>query len=515
MSKEETKWYEKSNVVSQFRRSSFRPYQKETIEEIAGAFEDGYKYVILDAPTGSGKSEIGACFAFASGDAHILTIQKLLQDQYQEDFRDMFIMKGRGSYTCVRGYDGESCAEGPCRLRKSEKCPTCPYGLAKLEALEADVAVHNFDSFYYQNTYGSGMGSRELIIIDEAHNISNKFSSFLSFTIDSRGGVDVPDLDSISEYDSFVRDTYNIMASEYSMLKLAFDGGGLSKYELKRMNDLRATVLKMKRFITMREKADPEEYVFDFTNTGRYGPKVTFRPVFSGAYASRWLSDYGERVLMMSATILDKDMFCRETGLDPEKTYYVNTPSVFPAENRPIVKKFAGSMRYNQIKFTLPRLAEIIQEIVDKYPGRKGIIQTHSERIAKYLYNNLLDTRYTYNKDFPNPQAMLEAHKKKDGSFIIASGLREGLDLRGDLSKVQIFCKVPYPSLGDKLVSRKMEIDSKWYGWMTTLMFVQSLGRSVRSPKERAVTYILDSDFSKFYGMNKRFIPQYIKEALQ
>lgn len=74
---------------------------------------------------------------------------------------------------------------------------------------------------------------------------------------------------------------------------------------------------------------------------------------------------------------------------------------------------------------------------------------------------------------------------------------------------------MPYPSLGDKLVKRKMELDERWYGWMTTVMFIQSLGRSVRSPKEKAVTYILDSGFGFFYKKNSRFIPDYIKESIK
>jgi len=110
---------------------------------------------------------------------------------------------------------------------------------------------------------------------------------------------------------------------------------------------------------------------------------------------------------------------------------------------------------------------------------------------------------------------MLEVHRRKEGSIIVASGLREGLDLRGELSKIQVFCKIPYPSLGDKVVKRKLELDERWYGWITTVMFVQSLGRSVRSSKERAVTYILDSGFGFFYTRNKGFIPRYIKEAIR
>jgi ATP-dependent DNA helicase DinG len=498
-----------------FSAKSYRQYQRETLEEIDNAYEQGYRHVIVDAPTGSGKSHIVRALAFQSRNAHILTIQKLLQDQYHIDFPEMAIMKGRNSYECLKGGGIKTCADGPCRLKKQESCDQCPYQLAKFTAMSSDVTVHNFDSFYYQNTLGKGFGGRKLLIIDEAHNIANKFSDFLSFTINSKGGIDVPYAETIEDYDNFVRIALEDYTKEWESLREAYSVDGLSGENLKRMEDIGRIIHRMKRYVAERATDSPAEYVFDYTSDGRYGPSVTFRPVFVGDYASNWLFRYGERTLMLSATILDKEIFCREIGLNPEETYYIRVPSTFPPANRPIIKKYAGAMGYKEIDFTLPVIAEYVQEIVDRYPGRKGIVQTHSEKIATYLREHLTDRRFTYNKDFLTPQDMLDYHRQKDGSFIVASGLREGLDLQGDMSKVQIFCKIPYPSLSDKVVRRRMELSSDWYGWMTCLMFIQSLGRSVRSPKEKAVTYILDKGFGLFYHRYKKFIPNYIKEAIR
>lgn len=502
--------------MGSFGYSSFREYQRETIEQISEAFEKGYRYVLLDAPTGSGKSGIASSFAKASGNSHIITVQKLLQDQYERDFgSDMFVMKGRTAYPCVYGEAGDTCADGPCRRRKMEAHSTCPYLIAKGNALSAPVTVHNFDSFFYQNNYGGGFGGRKLLIVDEAHNIPNKYTGFLSFTIDSRGGVVVPEAYKISDYDEFVKITKDEYEAEYNALQRQFNAVGLDKSELNRMQDLGKIIQRMRTYLFEREKEHPTEFVFDYKSNGKHGPSVTFRPVFVGPFVERWLFNYGERILLMSATILDKNMFCREVGLDPDQTCYIQVPSTFPPENRPILKKYAGSMSYKDIDRTLPKIADLIQEIVDRFPGRKGIVQTHSEKIAQYLQCSLFDNRFTYNSDYKRPQDMLVTHTKKDGSIIIASGLREGLDLYGDLSKVQIFCKIPYPSMGDKVVKRKMELIPSWYGWATTVMFVQALGRSVRSPKERAVTYILDSGFGWYYKKNRQFIPEYIKEAIR
>ncbi|MGH2638752.1 MAG: DEAD/DEAH box helicase family protein, partial [Rhabdochlamydiaceae bacterium] len=101
--------------------------QQEAIESIDKAFRSGKRFVLVDAPTGSGKSYLGMTFALQTRDrgrCHILTPQKILQDQYalEEAFSPyVYVMKGKGSYTCQRpeidplGNEIKlSCAEGEC-----------------------------------------------------------------------------------------------------------------------------------------------------------------------------------------------------------------------------------------------------------------------------------------------------------------------------------------------------------------------------------------------------------------
>ena len=47
-----------------------------------------------------------------------------------------------------------------------------------------------------------------------------------------------------------------------------------------------------------------------------------------------------------------------------------------------------------------------------------------------------------------------------------------------------------------------------WYGLQTAKSIVQSCGRSIRSKKDIAVTYILDSDWQRFYSRNKHIFPK-------
>ena len=85
--------------------------------------------------------------------------------------------------------------------------------------------------------------------------------------------------------------------------------------------------------------------------------------------------------------------------------------------------------------------------------------------------------------------------------------MTEGVDLKGDLSRFQIVCKIPYPYLGDQIIRKRMNKHKSWYGLQTAKSIVQSCGRSVRSEKDTAITYILDSDWDRFYSRNKNMFP--------
>jgi Rad3-related DNA helicase len=46
-----------------------------------------------------------------------------------------------------------------------------------------------------------------------------------------------------------------------------------------------------------------------------------------------------------------------------------------------------------------------------------------------------------------------------------------------------------------------------WYPLQTAKTIVQSVGRSIRSVDDHAVTYILDSNWESFYRKNKHMFP--------
>ena len=109
---------------------------------------------------------------------------------------------------------------------------------------------------------------------------------------------------------------------------------------------------------------------------------------------------------------------------------------------------------------------------------------------------------------------MINAHALKPNSIIIAPAMHEGLDLKDDLGRFQIICKVPYPSLGDKQVAARMEIDPYFFNCKAAINLVQSYGRIHRHDADWGKTYILDSDFKRFYEKTENILPGWFKEVI-
>ncbi|MGA8565867.1 MAG: hypothetical protein WB587_14050, partial [Nitrososphaeraceae archaeon] len=71
-----------SNLVSNFPFKEIRPKQLEVLQQIADAINTGYKYIVLEAPTGFGKSPVSMAVGRTLGTSYICSATKDLQTQY-------------------------------------------------------------------------------------------------------------------------------------------------------------------------------------------------------------------------------------------------------------------------------------------------------------------------------------------------------------------------------------------------------------------------------------------------
>src|SRR5215472_4796191 len=81
----------------------FRAEQIRAVDEIARAFDEGAKCVVLDAPTGSGKTLIGEASRRMAGSRSAVYVcsDRALQHQFNGDFPYSRVLMGRANYPTV------------------------------------------------------------------------------------------------------------------------------------------------------------------------------------------------------------------------------------------------------------------------------------------------------------------------------------------------------------------------------------------------------------------------------
>ena len=90
-----------SLLIKNFPFTYQRDNQASVLNQICDAFNSNYRYIILEAPTGFGKSPVAIAVAMTLGSSYICTSTKDLQTQYSKDFPYLKAAKGKNNFTCL------------------------------------------------------------------------------------------------------------------------------------------------------------------------------------------------------------------------------------------------------------------------------------------------------------------------------------------------------------------------------------------------------------------------------
>jgi len=546
-----------------FPFDEYRDGQKEAIEAFLGAYQSGKNHIVFEGPCGSGKSVIAYTLAQFFDRVFWVCPQKFLQDQVIGDFEqygDTIDLKGRSNYPCtfwdtvhnklpdedarkvlmrakkdptatwvVQHADIKmECSGGICRLRDdatgcAECFPSgferklgvvapshCPYWARTREAQQAKICLMNFKSFLFQTSISERFPKRDLLIIDECHGIESEILDFVSVNVEDmpfkHRGISIPRQSNIQGYKKVFHDV-NLPEILEDMATMAKYAGNFREED--EWLDLRRKILN---FLS---EATNETWVFDHKTRGPFN-KVQFKPIFVDDFAPEYLFKHAEYTLMMSATVLSPQHIYGALGLEQEEVYTYRMKNRFPVKNRPIYFMPSGSLNYRSKRATYPKLIKDVDSIVSSYPRQRGMIHTHNFEISELLVNECAASRrMLFQKNFKTKKHMLAAHAEKDDSIIVAPAMHEGLDLKDDLARFQIICKVPYPNFHEnEQMKMRMDLDDMYYLWLTALKLAQSTGRVVRSETDYADTYVLDEEFRKFFNRSKKLLPGWMKEAV-
>jgi Rad3-related DNA helicase len=543
-----------------FPFDDFREGQCECIEFILKSFESGKRFVVIEGPTGSGKSAIGMAVAKFFTNSYYLTVQKILQSQLMKDFGsgEIVDLKGRSAYYCdfyknfgagAVGRKGllqkdldkflttpPTCDNGYCRrknkTRRSELCfpnnekgnfinncatSLCPYYKQMAKAVMAKTVVMNYSSFLYQMAIPNRFGPRDLLIVDESHNSEPQLLDYISITLNDKRlcklGYTLKELELPRDYCiSFIE---NDLVSKVRQIAEEAEEAGEPE-DLRIADDYHRLAIRLESFYEAIQ--NEEEWVAEFKADNGFRT-VTLKPIYVHSKAHKLLFDYGKNVLLMSATILEVDIFCSSLGIPRSQVAAYRMKNRFPVKNRPIYMHSAGRITGGNGRMNEwgPKIVARTDEILDKYKHDRGIIHTHNFAIANLLMaKSRHSCRFLYQRNFPTKEAMLKVHGESDNSVIVAPAMHEGLDLYGDLSRLQIICKVPWPNFVDnKQLARRLELDRRYYLWLTALKLIQSSGRSIRSENDWAHTYVLDEVFTSFLRDARTMIPSWFKDSVE
>lgn len=513
--------------------------QMEAIIGAVKAFEDGIKHVIIQAPTGIGKSAIATTVHRVMRELHdrwrttIITATKQLQDQYVNDDPKVFDLRGRTNYGCP--HNAGPYNSNNCRVQVKKGCTpkeTCPYVKRRTGWCHiADLRSTNF-SFQIEAPPMLCMTPEtvaDLIVIDECHEIDMALIEHATIRVNIHEFRQLADIGfewvipRITEFiDAFANMDDGDAFSPDSELNEIFANltGTISRVcealeeQMEESSDMReikgamvdAMTQVMGKCVSFGQ-GDDEWILVKYEKS----TCVELKPVYAEQVAYHGLMMKSGRFLHMSATICGFDQYIESLGLKQDQCHIIDLENPIPVDNRPVfvIPKFKVNASFDE----WDKLVKMIDHIITHHEDDNGIIHSVSFKLGEQIKQlSKHNKRMIVTGDRFEIADALSKHGS--GAIIISPSIEKGVDLKGDMSRWQILPKVPYGYLGDPFIKLNADRHEDWYARRAILRIVQASGRSVRGVNDFATTYILDANFNRLYQQNTEIFPEWYRDSL-
>lgn len=514
-----------------------RPSQVKALNFVEKSVNNGFRDIILSAPTGSGKGPIliAVCNWAKTLDlegtkgGYYLTVQKLLQKQLEDDRHKLTpgldwvrSIKSAVDYPCATH---KNCGFGGLSKKKKCFCTTCPYKVAKKEFLASTVGVTNYAYFFAERRYAGTLEKRQVLALDEVHRLEKELTRFVDLKISESmlekyapSILSVPDLRSLEELIEWTENTYvkeavtrlgvlKDLAEENPTDEFAKDAYALDQHVGKILNALKDA------------KTNPKQWIFWSDVDSDKKTELIARPLHAAPFMEEMVFSGASLRIYASAYPGDKQVFCRSLGLNPETTPMIKLASDFPTKNRRVLVFGVGSMGRKNQETTFPLLLKAVLKIVNKHSAERGIVHGNSYDVCDKIYACLAETehlpRLIYPKKADQREDAFNRHAATPASILITPSMGEGFDFKDDLARWQIVPKIPWPSLGDRQVKAKSDLDPDWYSCEAVKSIIQICGRATRSMTDYSITYVLDEDFWYLYRKAEHMFPRWFLDAVE
>jgi len=380
----------------------------------------------------------------------------------------------------------------------------CPYERAKAAALRADVAVLN-SAYALTEWNGPGRFSgREFVVVDEADTFERVVQGHISVAVSARRmaryGWEPPAKVTVAKCWEEWLDAH-IPLCEKAME--AEDEA--ARKRLERLSRQMCTVRDGIR--------DGLPYAF----TGR-GGAVEFKPVVVSEYCKEAVWRHGTKWLLMSATVISSSQMLRGLGFSGRHRT-VQMSSSFAAGNRTVIVKPTVNMSRSGGDDRFETMARAVHAEVE---GEQGRVLVHTVSydlagvVSRYLQRSTRRPVSTYRVAGDRATALSE-FKRNGGGILVACSADRGVDLPDDYCRLIVVAKVPFPNLGDRMVSMRLHMGDgqTWYTVETVRSVVQMAGRGVRHKDDYCRTVILDSQFRDgLWSRGAALFPRWFREAV-
>jgi ATP-dependent DNA helicase DinG len=537
-----------NNLILNFPEG-FNPRDKQAkaLNAIEKAFENGKKFVIVHADTGVGKTHLAKTLGNVSKDVpaeferivrnysifgdegaalvsdfepfgcYALTITKSLQDQYQMTFDDTGLLKGKSNYQCDVD-DTLSVDVAPCIYvanQKNEcwKANRCPYYNSRNEMLTSKFSTLNYSMFFSLPNY---LKKRQVMVCDEGSELEEQLVS--QFTCE----VDIPflmktqtlvtpfpnDDKNKPKVLSWINSLFEKVETSCADYKEWFSSN-TAKKDIITFNKKKQEYTKLTNLYNslglLSESFYDSDYIIERVEYG-----IRFIPLKVDVL-SKHLFSHAEKVVIMSATIIDPEAYCKSLGIKDYEYLHIGTD--FNPEKSPIHIMAKQKLNFQNLKSMLPQLVKQIKGILEHHGDEKGIIHTHTQYLTDYIRDNVKSDRLLCREPGVNNEQLLEMHEESEEPTVLVSpSMTYGVDLKGDLARFQIILKAPWLPTKDVRVEKLMKLDKDWYGNQMLKTLVQACGRGVRSKDDWCITYILDGSIFDAIQRNKKKLPKFFIE---
>jgi len=586
---------------------SLRGIQEQAITEIIEFFESKpfeQQMVILDAPTGVGKSLIGYIIAMYYADKHqyatnYVTNNKYLEKQIIHDFEQVKPTFGRNNFTCLMnqlsaslgectksqhavkrgesssniGEDKFSCKHKPVFQPQSNaleekidhkidayetygiqtefspqelttyfqhyhstyefgNARQCPYWKTKIEAINSYIAIHNYSYYILENNYVGSFKRRYLLICDEGHKLEDILINFVKFqiTYNDIEMFHLPIVLSQKSFDQWKHEVsqcleyirgFEILDNITRYVEQVYSSQSDSRQKIEVEKLLRKRDA-LEEKLSMISHVSEDNWVIEYIDDKKNNriESVSFSPIHARDYMYKFLLGSSVKIIVMSATILDKEIFLRTMGDDFEEmdfdgnVKYMALDSPFPLQNRLIHYIPSAKITYYNKHNAIDQMLPVIRSILAKYPEEKGIIHTKSYDLANIVTEKVNNSR-TLLHSSKNRETIIQKFIEVKSPYVLVSpAIEEGLDLKDDLCRFVIIIKIPFLNLGDPKIKKRLTEDEEWYYWKTVQTIIQESGRGVRHDQDYCTTYILDETFNQILTNYRYLFPKWFNEAI-